>query len=168
MVCGRPRWLRLICSAFFLARDDSLALDVLANYVSLNPETQARNITAWTPVCTEILQGFCSFEDEPVRLQRALFPLSLSLSLWVISNPSFSLSDSPSLASPDSQFKTQLDKLYPLVTNTLVRELDPALRECVRQILIKVGRVALSIRDGDDDAEATGAPETTSTTTAAS
>lgn len=65
------------------------------------------------------------------------------------------------------QFKVQLDKLYPLVTNTLVRELDPALRECVRQILIKVGRVALSIRD-DNDAEATGAPETTSTTTAAS
>jgi hypothetical protein len=43
-----------------------LGLDVLANYVSLNPETQARNIAAWTPVCTEILQGFCRFEEEPV------------------------------------------------------------------------------------------------------
>lgn len=46
-----------------------------------------------------------------------------------------------------SQFKAQLEKLYPLVTNTLVRELDPALRECVRQIFVKVGRVALAIQD---------------------
>lgn len=62
------------------------------------------------------------------------------------------------------QFKAQLNKLYPLVTNTLVRELDPALREGVRQVLIKVGRVALGIREEDDDettAEANG------TTTAA-
>lgn len=72
---GRSRpLLKLIYSASLLARDDSLALDVLANYVSLNPETQARNITAWTPVCTEILQGFCSFEDEPVRSFAVLFP----------------------------------------------------------------------------------------------
>ncbi|GAA6007006.1 hypothetical protein JCM10207_009168 [Rhodosporidiobolus poonsookiae] len=84
-----------------------LGLDVLANYVSLNPETQARNITAWTPVCTEILQGFCSFEEEP--------------------------------------FKAQLPRLYPLVTNTLVRELDPTLRESVRAVLVRVGRVALGI-----------------------
>lgn len=41
-------------------------MDVLENYVSLNPETQARNIAAWTPVCVEILQGFCSFDDEAV------------------------------------------------------------------------------------------------------
>ncbi|GAA5875344.1 hypothetical protein JCM3774_005784 [Rhodotorula dairenensis] len=97
-----------------------LALDVLANYVSLNPETQARNITAWTPVCTEILQGFCSFEDEP--------------------------------------FKAQLNKLYPLVTNTLVRDLDPALRECVRQVLIKVGRVALAIQDETTEPNGTTVP----------
>ncbi|GAA5886120.1 hypothetical protein JCM6882_004271 [Rhodosporidiobolus microsporus] len=80
-----------------------LGLDVLANYVSLNPETQARNITAWTPVCTEILQGFCSFEEEP--------------------------------------FKAQLPRLYPLVTNTLVRDLEPTLRESVRAVFVRVGQV---------------------------
>ncbi|GAA5971918.1 hypothetical protein JCM21900_001320 [Sporobolomyces salmonicolor] len=85
-----------------------LGLDVLSNYVSLNPETQARNIAAWTPVCTEILQGFCSFEEEP--------------------------------------FKAQLPRLYPLVTNTLVREvLDPSLRESVRAVFMRVGKVALGI-----------------------
>ncbi|GAA5840146.1 hypothetical protein JCM9279_002291 [Rhodotorula babjevae] len=92
-----------------------LGLDVLANYVSLNPETQARNITAWTPVCTEILQGFCAFEDEP--------------------------------------FKAQLPRLYPLVTNTLVRESDPTLREAVRQVFVKVGVVALGITGGVDGEE---------------
>ncbi|KPV74748.1 uncharacterized protein RHOBADRAFT_36677 [Rhodotorula graminis WP1] len=90
-----------------------LGLDVLANYVSLNPETQARNITAWTPVCTEILQGFCAFEDEP--------------------------------------FKAQLPRLYPLVTNTLVRESDPTLREAVRQVFVKVGQVALGITGGEGE-----------------
>ncbi|GAA5850525.1 hypothetical protein JCM8547_001904 [Rhodosporidiobolus lusitaniae] len=93
-----------------------LGLDVLANYVSLNPETQARNITAWTPVCIEILQGFCSFEEEP--------------------------------------FKAQLPRLYPLVTNTLVRDVDPTLRESVRAIFVKVGQVALGI-----GAETEQAPE---------
>lgn len=55
---------------------DRLGLDVLANYVALNPESQARNIAAWTPVCAEILQGFCSFEDDAVSamlLQVILF-----------------------------------------------------------------------------------------------
>ncbi|KAK4049463.1 guanine nucleotide exchange protein for ADP-robosylation factor [Microbotryomycetes sp. JL221] len=57
-----------------------LGLDVLANFVSLNPETQARNITAWTPVCAEILQGFCSFEDEPFKAQLPqLYPLATNV-----------------------------------------------------------------------------------------
>jgi len=67
---GEPSRLTL---SFHLRR---LGLDVLANYVSLNPETQARNITAWTPVCTEILHGFCAFEDEPVRPSSSLRHLS--------------------------------------------------------------------------------------------
>ncbi|KAI5480603.1 sec7 guanine nucleotide exchange factor [Pseudohyphozyma bogoriensis] len=79
-----------------------LAMDVLSNYVALNPETQTRNIAAWTPVCVEILQGFCGFEDEA--------------------------------------FKAQLPRLYPLATNTLARDLDPAVRESVRGLFVRVGR----------------------------
>ncbi|KAK4046554.1 guanine nucleotide exchange protein for ADP-robosylation factor [Microbotryomycetes sp. JL201] len=57
-----------------------LGMDVLANYVALNPETQARNITAWTPVCAEILHGFCSFEDEPFKAQlEQLYPLATNV-----------------------------------------------------------------------------------------
>lgn len=48
------------------------------------------------------------------------------------------------------QFKAQLPRLYPLVTNTLVREADPALREAVRQVFIKVGTVSLGIKDEGD------------------
>lgn len=44
-----------------------LGVDILAGYVSLEPETQARNIAAWTPVVAEVLQGFAGFADVTVR-----------------------------------------------------------------------------------------------------
>lgn len=38
------------------------------------------------------------------------------------------------------------------MTNTLVREADPSLREAVRQVFVKVGRVALGITgEGEED-----------------
>ncbi|SCV72092.1 BQ2448_4786 [Microbotryum intermedium] len=95
-----------------------LGLDVLANYVSLNPDSQARNIAAWTPVCAEILQGFCSLEDEA--------------------------------------FKAQLARLYPLVTNTLVRDMDPTVRECVRAVYVRIGRSVLGIGGVDSAALTSG------------
>ncbi|SCZ88352.1 BZ3500_MvSof-1268-A1-R1_Chr2-1g04354 [Microbotryum saponariae] len=97
-----------------------LGLDVLANYVSLNPDSQARNIAAWTPVCAEILQGFCSLEDEA--------------------------------------FKAQLARLYPLVTNTLVRDMDPTVRECVRAVYVRIGRSVLGIGGADSAGTSTTGP----------
>lgn len=84
---------------------DRLGLDVLENYASLNPDTQQRNILAWTPVCAEILQGFCTFEDE--------------------------------------HFKAHLPRLFPIVTNTLAREMDPIVRESVRAVLVRCGKIWL-------------------------
>lgn len=45
----------------------------------------------------------------------------------------------------------QLPRLYPLVTNTLVREMDPTIREIVRAVFVKVGVVALKIRSPEND-----------------
>jgi brefeldin A-inhibited guanine nucleotide-exchange protein len=36
-----------------------LSEDILTSYLPLDAETQARNITAWTPVVREVLQGVC-------------------------------------------------------------------------------------------------------------
>ena len=84
-----------------------LGLDVLSNYVSLNPETQARNIAAWTPVVTEILQGFCSLEDDA--------------------------------------FLQSLPKLYPLVVDSLTRDVDVGVRESLRSVFVRVGKTALKL-----------------------
>jgi hypothetical protein len=52
----------------FIAYFNRLGMDVIAGYIALDPETQARNISAWTGVVAEVLQGFCTLEDRPVRL----------------------------------------------------------------------------------------------------
>ncbi|KAF8918488.1 hypothetical protein CPB85DRAFT_1430659 [Mucidula mucida] len=41
-----------------------LALDVIKDYNKLRPDTQGKNIIAWTPVIAEIVDGFCRFEDK--------------------------------------------------------------------------------------------------------
>ncbi len=49
----------------------SLALDVIKDYNKLRPDTQGKNIIAWTPVIAEIVDGFCRFEDKDVRIPYA-------------------------------------------------------------------------------------------------
>lgn len=44
----------------------SLALEIISGYVELDPETQARNIAAWTPVMVEVLHCFYSLDKETV------------------------------------------------------------------------------------------------------
>ena len=44
----------------------SLGLGVLQDFNKLRLDTQAKNITAWTPVVAEILQGFVRFDDKAV------------------------------------------------------------------------------------------------------
>lgn len=43
------------------------------------------------------------------------------------------------------QFKAQLKQLYPLVTNALLRELEPNVRLLLRDFYIRVGRTALDL-----------------------
>jgi brefeldin A-inhibited guanine nucleotide-exchange protein len=41
----------------------------MKDFNAIDPETQPRNVIAWTPVVTEILHGCCTFEDESVSVK---------------------------------------------------------------------------------------------------
>ncbi|KAG2152199.1 hypothetical protein BD769DRAFT_1403759 [Suillus cothurnatus] len=57
-----------------------LGLSVLQDYIKLRADTQAKNITAWTPVVAEILDGFCRFDNKAfVRYLPAIYPLATGL-----------------------------------------------------------------------------------------
>jgi brefeldin A-inhibited guanine nucleotide-exchange protein len=57
-----------------------LGLNVLSDYTKLRADTQAKNIAAWTPVVTEILDGFCRFDDKTfVKYLPVIYPLSIGL-----------------------------------------------------------------------------------------
>lgn len=47
--------------------DDRLAVEVIKDFIALDPETQPRNVTAWTPVVTDVLRGSIEFEEDQVR-----------------------------------------------------------------------------------------------------
>ena len=46
--------------------DDRLAVEVIKDFIALDPETQPRNVTAWTPVVTDVLRGSIEFEEDQV------------------------------------------------------------------------------------------------------
>jgi brefeldin A-inhibited guanine nucleotide-exchange protein len=47
---------------------DRLAVEVIKDFIALDPETQPRNVTAWTPVVTDVLRGSIEFEEVQVSL----------------------------------------------------------------------------------------------------
>ncbi|CAL1701031.1 unnamed protein product [Somion occarium] len=57
-----------------------LGLGVLQDFTKLRMDTQAKNVTAWTPVVAEILQGFVKFDDKAfTRYLPAIYPLATEL-----------------------------------------------------------------------------------------
>lgn len=57
-----------------------LALNVLSDYVKLRADTQAKNITAWTPVVTEVIDGFCRFDNRAfAKYLSVVYPICTSL-----------------------------------------------------------------------------------------
>ncbi|CAD6590459.1 MAG: guanine nucleotide exchange protein for ADP-robosylation factor, partial [Tremellales sp. Tagirdzhanova-0007] len=40
-----------------------LGTEVIKDFIAIDPDTQPRNVTAWTPVVTDILQGCINFEE---------------------------------------------------------------------------------------------------------
>lgn len=55
---------------YILISESRLGLGVLQDYSKLRADTQVKNITAWTPVVAEILEGFCQFDDKAVSITR--------------------------------------------------------------------------------------------------
>jgi len=57
-----------------------LGLGVLQDFSKLRVDSQMKNITAWTPVVAEILQGFVRFDDKAfARYLPAIYPLATEL-----------------------------------------------------------------------------------------
>ncbi|KIJ70020.1 hypothetical protein HYDPIDRAFT_164203 [Hydnomerulius pinastri MD-312] len=57
-----------------------LGLSVLSDYAKLRSDTQAKNIVAWTPVVTEILDGFCRFDNKTfAKYLPVIYPLITGL-----------------------------------------------------------------------------------------
>lgn len=44
----------------------SLSLDIVNDFNALDAETQVRHIAAWSPVVSEILQGYGTFDEDTV------------------------------------------------------------------------------------------------------
>jgi brefeldin A-inhibited guanine nucleotide-exchange protein len=110
---------------------DRLSLDILKDFNSLDPESQARHIAAWSPVVCQILQGYCIFDEKTVRPPSPHLPRSFRLN--------------GSGADPDlpfcEQFLTHLPSVYVLATDVLLTESAPEVREAVRAFFVKVGEV---------------------------
>jgi hypothetical protein len=45
-----------------------LSIEIIKDFIVIDPETQPRNVAAWTPVVVDILQGCVAFEDSAVSL----------------------------------------------------------------------------------------------------
>lgn len=57
---------------------DSLSTEIIKDFVHVDPETQPRNVAAWTPVVTDILNGCVGFEDAAVSVM-SVFDFGVAL-----------------------------------------------------------------------------------------
>jgi brefeldin A-inhibited guanine nucleotide-exchange protein len=103
----------------FTDHEHRLGLGVLQDYNKLRPDTQTKNIVAWTPVVAEILEGFCRFDDKAVSVSRFRVPP------LIINNP--------------KQFARYLPAIYPLATDLLGREIAPEVRQALKTYFLRVG-----------------------------
>ncbi len=90
---------------------------ILDDFNKLKPDMQGRNISAWTPVVAEVLQGFSIFD------------------VTIVSRPDFErLQFSHSL----SQFARYLPALYPLTCDLLLKDISPEIRIALRSVFLRV------------------------------
>lgn len=111
---------------------------VVNSYLPLDPETQGRNVAAWTPVVAEVFSGLCTFHD-------------------VTEGEEINDEESASSAGPrdmGGQVFTHHAKIfYPLAVDLLSREpLPTSIGEALRTFFYKVG-VAQGMIDEQLDRE---------------
>ncbi|KAG5646614.1 hypothetical protein DXG03_002918 [Asterophora parasitica] len=104
-----------------------LGLGVLQDYNKLRADTQGKNITAWTPVVAETLDGFHRFDDKAVR---ATYYFSFAPLTELINRL---------LLLYTTQFSRYLPAIYPLATDLLSRDVAPEIRETLRKYFVRVG-----------------------------
>jgi brefeldin A-inhibited guanine nucleotide-exchange protein len=58
----------------------SLATEIIKDFILIDPETQPRNVAAWTPVVTDIIRGAIDFDESAFEEHLAvLYPLICDL-----------------------------------------------------------------------------------------
>ncbi|CAO1630328.1 unnamed protein product [Parajaminaea phylloscopi] len=111
-----------------------LGEEVVNSYLPLDPETQGRNVAAWTPVVAEVFRGICTFTD--------------------VADGEEVNQDETSSSSNGSRVFTHHAKIfYPLAVDLLSREpLAASIGEALRTFFYRVG-VAQGMIDEPADRE---------------
>jgi brefeldin A-inhibited guanine nucleotide-exchange protein len=97
-----------------------LGLGVLQDYNKLRADTQSKNISAWTPVIAEILEGFSRFDDKAVSHPKTMLFINNTLTSSL-------------------QFTRYLSAVYPLAIDLLTRDVAPEVRKGLKDYLTRVG-----------------------------
>jgi brefeldin A-inhibited guanine nucleotide-exchange protein len=82
-----PVSLSVLCRKLAQGRHTSAALnfyrlgtEIIKDFILIDPETQPRNVAAWTPVVTDIIRGAIDFEDGAFEAHLGvLYPLIVDL-----------------------------------------------------------------------------------------
>lgn len=124
---GDTRWSHRSLRAQVRGTLVPLGEEVVNAYLPLDPETQARNVAAWTPVVADVFRGICTFHD-------------------VTNDEEVTKDESSLLASSDKAdiggrvFTHHAKIFYPLAVDLLSREpLPAAIGESLRTFFYKVG-----------------------------
>jgi len=62
------------------ATDLSLGTEIVKDFIQIDPETQPRNVAAWTPVVNDIIRGAIDFDESAFEQHLSvLYPLICDL-----------------------------------------------------------------------------------------
>ncbi|KAN0064090.1 guanine nucleotide exchange protein for ADP-robosylation factor [Thecaphora frezii] len=123
-----------------------LGRDVVEAFLPLDPESQSRNITAWTPVVAEVFTGLCTFEDGDEAGPSA-HAAAREASGTTSTDDYDDDDEEEDEEQPGLVFSQHAKTFYPLAVELLGKDPLPAeIAESLRAFLCKVGVVYGLIR----------------------